>query len=110
LKIKNEYAVNTLRFIDEQVELLTQDIDENEASVEKFRVRKGITDLSVEATSYLESVKQFDAKISELQVQISFLNYLEGYVSQGKELSGNISPGSVLVNDPLLTNLILKNE
>ena len=108
IEIKNEYAVNTLRFIDEQVELLTQDIDENEASVEKFRVRKGITDLSVEATSYLESVKQFDAKISELQVQISFLNYLEGYVSQGKELSGNISPGSVLVNDPLLTNLILK--
>lgn len=108
IELKNEYAVNTLKFIDEQVELLTTEIDANEANVEKFRVSKGITDLSVEASSFLESVKNFDAKISELQVQISFLEYLERYVSQGKELSGNISPGSILVNDPLLTNLILK--
>ena len=108
IEFKNEYAVNTLQFIDEQVELLTQQIDVNEASVEQFRVKKGITDLSVEASSYLESVKNFDGKISELQVQLSFLDYLQRYVSQGKELSGNISPGSILVNDPLLTNLILK--
>ncbi|MFM9055262.1 MAG: hypothetical protein ACKOQY_01025, partial [Bacteroidota bacterium] len=108
IELKNEYAVNTLRFIDEQVNLLTQDIDANEANVERFRITRGITDLDVEATSYLESVKNFDAKISELQVQVSFLNYLEKYVADGREMSGNISPGSILVNDPLLTNLILR--
>jgi len=105
---KNEYAVNTLKFIDEQLELLTQDIDMNEANVEKFRVTRGITDLGVEATSFLESVKNFDIQISELQVQLSFLDYLEKYVSDGKVMAGSISPGSILVDDPLLKNLVLR--
>lgn len=108
IEIKNEYAVNTLRFIDEQLQILTRDIDLNEANVEDFRVKKGITDLSIEASSYLEAVKNFDSKISETQVQLSFLDYLEGYVSRGKELTGNLSPASILVNDPLLQNLVIK--
>lgn len=108
IEVKNEYAVNTLRFIDEQLQLITEDIDVNEAHVEDFRVKRGITDLSVEATSFLEAVKNFDSKISELQVQLSFLDYLERYMTQGKEITGNISPASILVNDPLLQNLVLK--
>ncbi len=108
IEIKNEYAVNTLKFIDEQLGLLTNDIDVNENNVEQFRVKRGITDISIEASSYLESVKNFDNSISELQVQLSFLDYLERYVSGGKELSGNISPASILVDDPLLRTLIIK--
>ncbi len=108
IEVKNEYAVNTLKFIDEQVKLLTSDIDANEANVEQFRVRRGITDISIEAGSYLESVKMFDYKISDLQVQLKFLDYLETYVSGGKELSGNISPASILVDDPLLRSLVIK--
>lgn len=108
INVKNEYAVNTLRFIDEQVQLLIADIDQNEATVEQFRVQKGVTDLTVEATSYLESVKNFDQQISEIQVQLSFLDYLENYVSGSGSLTGNISPGSILINDPLLQNLVLK--
>lgn len=108
IEVKNEYAVNTLRFIDEQLQILTRDIDVNEANVEDFRVKRGITDLNIEATSYLDAVKNFDAKISETQVQLSFLDYLERYVSGGKELTGNLSPASILVNDPLLQNLVIK--
>jgi tyrosine-protein kinase Etk/Wzc len=108
IEVKNEYAVNTLRFIDEQLQILTRDIDVNEASVEDFRVKRGITDLSIEATSYLEAVKNFDVKISETQVQLSFLDYLEGYVVKGKELTGNLSPASILINDALLQNLVIK--
>jgi tyrosine-protein kinase Etk/Wzc len=105
---KNEYAVNTLKFIDEQLELLTRDIDINEASVEGFRVKKGITDLNIEAGSYLEAVKSFDYKISEIQVQISFLDYLEKYLTNGNELTGNISPSTIMVNDPSLQNMVIK--
>lgn len=109
IEVKNEYAVNTLNFIDEQLRLLTGEIDENESNVERFRVTKGITDLSIEANSYLESVKMFDYQISELQVQLSFLDYLEKYVtSDNKNLTGNISPASILVKDPLLQSLVLK--
>ncbi len=108
VELKNEYAVNTLKFIDDQLGLLTNDIDANEADVEEFRVRRGVTDLSVEATSYLEAVKNFDNKISELQVQVKFLDYLEKYVGSGNGVSGNISPASILVSDPLLQSLVIK--
>jgi len=105
---KNEYAVNTLKFIDEQLELLTRDIDINEANVEGFRVKKGITDLNIEAGSYLEAVKSFDYKISDIQVQLSFLEYLEKYLINGHEISGNVSPSTIMVNDPALQNMVIK--
>lgn len=105
---KNEYAVNTLKFIDEQLELLTRDIDINEANVEGFRVKKGITDLNIEAGSYLEAVKSFDYKISDIQVQLSFLDYLEKYLTSGNEIAGNVSPSTIMVNDPSLQNMVIK--
>ena len=109
IEVKNEYAVNTLSFIDEQLRLLTGEIDANENNVEHFRVSRGITDLSIEANSFLESIKNFDIQISELQVQQSFLDYLEKYVTtDNKNLTGNISPASILVKDPLLQSLVLK--
>ncbi len=108
IELKNQYAVNTLSFIDEQIALLNLDINSNEENVEAFRLKKGITDIGTEATGYLESVKNFENKIADVQVQVSFLEYLQQYITSGKDLSGNISPASILVNDPLLQNLILK--
>lgn len=109
IEVKNEYAVNTLNFIEQQLGALTGEINENEVNVERFRVSRGITDLSIEANAYLESVKNFNGQISQLAVQSSFLDYLGSYVkTDSKNLTGNISPGSILVNDPLLQSLVLK--
>jgi len=102
---KNEIIRNSLDFIDEQLALISKDLTEIETSLEKFKTEKGITDLSAEAESYLGSVKDYDTRISEIELQISFLNYLEGYVKQNKDIK-ELSPSSIGIDDPILIKLM----
>lgn len=102
---KNQIVRNTLEFIDEQLELISKDLSEIETSLEQFKAEKGITDLGAEANTYLGSVKDYDTKISEIELQISFLNYIEKYVRQNKDIK-EISPTSIGINDPILLKLM----
>ncbi|HMT28124.1 MAG TPA: polysaccharide biosynthesis tyrosine autokinase, partial [Bacteroidia bacterium] len=102
---KNEIATNSLNFIDDQLELITADLKSSEEDLELFKTEKGITDIGTEAQAFLGSVQVYDEKISEIDIQISFLNYLEKYIVEDKQLD-KISPASLGIADPLLTKLI----
>lgn len=102
---KNEIAANSLNFIDEQLKLVTEDLKSSEQSLESYKTEKGITDLGTEAQVFLENVKVYDEKISSIDIQNSFLQYLEGYIMEDRELE-KISPASIGIADPLLTKLI----
>jgi len=104
---KNEIAENSLVFIDEQLALIAKDLNEIEGSFEKLRTDKGITDLSAQASTYLSSAKDYDSRIAETDLKISFLNYLENYVKGDKNLK-DMSPASIGIDDPLLQKLILQ--
>jgi len=60
---KNELAKNSLAFIDNQLALISRDLDEVESEYEKFRSEKGITDVTTEAASYLQSAQSYDSRI-----------------------------------------------
>ena len=104
---KNQIAENSLLFIDGQLSLIAKDLNEIEGSFEKLRTDKGITDLGIQASTYLASAKEYDSRIAETDFKISFLNYLENYVKGDKNLK-DISPASLGINDPLLQKLILQ--
>lgn len=104
---KNQIAENSLAFIDAQLSLIAKDLNEIEGSFEKLRTDKGITDLGMQASSYLNSAKEYDSRIAETDLKISFLNYLENYVKGDKNLK-DISPASLGIDDPLLQKLILQ--
>ncbi len=74
---KNEIATNSLDFIDDQLKLITENLRSSEQDLEEFKTEKGITDIGTEAQTFLGSVQVYDAKISEMDIQSSFLDYLE---------------------------------
>ncbi len=102
---KNEIAANSLKFIDEQLQLITEDLQISEENLEVFKTEKGITDLGAEAQAFLGSAKIYDEKISNIDIQNSFLTYLERYIVEDNEVD-QISPASIGIADPLLTKLI----
>jgi tyrosine-protein kinase Etk/Wzc len=104
---KNEIAANSLKFIDEQLQRITEDLRSSEEDLEIFKTEKGITDLGTEAQSFLGSVKVYDEKISTIDIQTSFLVYLEKYIKEDNEID-KISPASIGIEDPLLTKLIMQ--
>src|SRR6185503_17829598 len=102
---KNEEARNSLAFIDEQLSVISRDLSQAEGNYEKFRTEKGVTDLSAEASTYLASSKSYDEQIGQINFKLGFLNSMEVYVRQGRDLK-NLSLASMGIEDELLLKLI----
>ena len=102
---KNELATNSLKFIDEQILLISQDLNSVEKEFEDFRAQKGITDLNIEAQGFVNSAREYDVRLSEIDLKLSFLQYLQSYVEDDKNISG-MSPASIGIDDALLLKLI----
>ncbi len=107
IQSKNKVAANTLQFIQERLNGLSNELSGVERRVESFKSTEGITDLGTQAQTFLLSAKENDAKLNEVNVQLSALRDLRRYVrSQPADQSG--TPATVGLNDPVLLNLISK--
>lgn len=104
LEDKNREATNTLRFIEERLKLVTNELGDVEQNVEQYRRSKGITDLSSEASLFLGKVEENDAKLNELEVQGQIIDGVERYINSTQ--IGNIAPATLMVNDPVLSGYI----
>lgn len=105
LEDKNSEATNTLRFIGERLQLITGELKDVEKDVEQYKTSQGITDLSAEGNLFLEKVKDNDAKLSEVDIQLKVLEGVERYLASGQN---NVAPATLMVNDPILTSFIEK--
>ncbi|GAB3929278.1 GumC family protein [Larkinella terrae] len=104
---KNKAASNTLDFVENRLKLISKEIAVVEKDVEKYKSDEGITDLSSQGSFFLEKVKENDALLSEVNLQIASLEGLEKYVHNASSNRGEI-PIIIGLNDPVLTGLIHK--
>ncbi|WP_026897759.1 GumC family protein [Daejeonella oryzae] len=105
LEDKNEVAANTLRFIEDRLVLISKDLTDVEKSVEDFKSREGITDISAESGLFLESVQENDNQLSQIKIQQSVLNNIDQYVRNKGNTSGTV-PATLGISDPTLLGLI----
>ena len=102
---KNQLASNSLRFIDRQLNDITTELDSLEGDIKRFKMTKGVSDISSEASFFLEQVGSLDKTVSEIDVKLSIIDYLADYIDSNKDLK-NASPSSLGIEDPLLQQLI----
>ncbi|MDC0303415.1 polysaccharide biosynthesis tyrosine autokinase [Flavobacteriales bacterium] len=102
---KNQLASNSLKFIDNQLAVIIEDLENLENNIKSFKISSGISDVSAEASFFLEQVSLLDQSTSEIDVKLSIIAYLEEYITSDKDLK-NASPSSLGIEDPLLQSLI----
>ena len=105
LEDKNEVAANTLRFIEDRLVLISRDLTDVEKSVENYKSREGITDISAESSLFLESVQENDNQLSQIKIQQSVLNNIDQYVRNKENATGTV-PATLGISDPTLLGLI----
>ena len=88
---KNQLASNSLKFIDNQLDVIESDLNSLEGEIKRFKTEHGVSDVSAEATFFLEQVGGLDKAVSEMDVKLSIINYLEDYISSDRDLK-NASP------------------
>lgn len=104
---KNALASNTLKFINERLELVVSELDSVELGIQKYKTDEGIVDITAQGQLYLDNVGANDQKLSQIDVQLAVMDQVEKYV-QSKSDQPGIVPSTFGVDDPVLTELLGK--
>tara|TARA_B100001750_G_scaffold43767_1_gene32021 strand:- start:60246 stop:62519 length:2274 start_codon:yes stop_codon:yes gene_type:complete len=104
IKYENELAENTIKMIDNRLKLLSGEIQGVEKSVEEFKTKNDLTDVTSNANIYIEQANEYQKLIADYQTEINVFDAIETYLLQGN-LDTPI-PASLSANDPSLTTMI----
>lgn len=104
---KNLVAASTLDFIEERLRLISGELTNVEKDVESYKTSEGITDLSVQAQTFLQTVQANDAQLNQVNIQLGSLKDIERYVDSKADSRGT-TPGTLSLSDPVLVGLVTK--
>lgn len=104
---KNKEANNTLNFIEDRLALISGELSTVEKEVELYKSTQGITDLSVQAQTFLTTVKENDTQLTETNMRLNALNDIERYIQHQSNEKG-LAPATLGFSDPILTGLLTK--
>lgn len=102
---KNGLAINTLKFLDERLRIVSEDLDTIEHKLQKYKSDKGAINLSSQGQLYLQSVSDNDQKVSNIDIDMSMLDEIVTYL-KSENNTGSMIPSSIGVKDPVLNNLL----
>lgn len=106
LDSKYELNRNTIFYIDKQLGEITEILSSIEDTLEDYKERESIFNLTREEEEYFSKLSAFDAQITSCNLQIMTLNDLEKYVVENKD--PNLLPPStyLIKNDNFLTSSV----
>lgn len=100
---KNKLSDNTIRFLDERLALVEQDLDSIERKRENFRATNRIVDISSQGNQYLANVSNNDQQITNLNLQLATLDQVQRYLTSREKNSEALIPALGSVSDPVLS-------
>jgi tyrosine-protein kinase Etk/Wzc len=104
---KNHLAANTIKFLDERLQVITEELTSVEKDVEKYKRKNEITNVSSQAQSYMENTSEYKRQLTEWTIQINVLESLEAYLQKQGD-NYQLVPSTLGIRDPTLTDLIAK--
>lgn len=102
---KNKAASGTLQFIEDRLRLVSGELAAVEKNVENYKSTQGITDLSTQAQTFLQTTQQNDAQLNQVNIQLAALNELQNFITSQSDKRGS-TPATVGLNDPNLLSQI----
>jgi len=106
IKYENQLAENTIKMIDNRLNLLVGEIQDVEKSVVDFKTQNTVTDVSSNADEYIKQANDYKEKVANYQSQINILTQIEQTLLN-TSIENSIG-GGYSINDPSLTNQISK--
>ena len=100
---KNNMAGLTLKFIDERLMFVGEDLRKAEQNVEEYKTQQGITNISAESSLFLQNIQNNDTELSKVRIQLDVLQQIEQYVLSNES---SVAPATLGLSDPTLVLLI----
>lgn len=103
---KNHMALNTIAYIEEQLEEVSDSLGVAESKLEDFRSSNEMINISTKAGRVFEQLQQAELEKSQLERQFKYYEYLDEYFNESNDLTDLVVPSSLGVNDETLNQLI----
>ncbi len=103
---KNQIAVNTIKFIDEQLANIADSLSNVENKLEAFRQYNKIIDISKEGMAIFERLEKLQSEKAKIKIKKDYYTYLKNYLTDNDDASDIITPSVMGINDPSLNNLV----
>lgn len=109
LRQKTEMSANTVRFINDQLMLLSDSLDLVSSQLSNFRSHNQIQDdLTKKGDDLFTEVKTYEKELKQLTLEGAYYNYLENYFSNDSIMKGDIAPATFKTERPIITELLNK--
>ena len=101
---KNEITKNTLNFINERINFITDELSNVEESVSSFKSSNKIQDLAINSKTYLENESLNEKMLFENNIQLKLAEFSLDHLNTSK--SNELLPYNIGISNTSIDNLI----
>jgi succinoglycan biosynthesis transport protein ExoP len=100
LDSKNQFATNTIRFIDSTLVAMEAQLKETTNELKSFRSGKNIYDIEEGGSKFSGQILEFDVKKDEITRKTAYYNSLKAYLKNSVDYSKLPAPSVAGIEDP----------
>ena len=101
---KNEVSKNTLEFINERINFITDELSDVEENVSTFKSKNKIFDLATNATMFFENENMNEKLLAENSIQLKITEFILDHLKNAK--NNDLLPYNVGLSNVAIDNLI----
>lgn len=106
LEGKNKIVLNTIDFIDQQLEGVIDSLDNVENKLQIFKQNSKVLDVGKEAEILFEELDELQKEKKIINIKQSFYEYLVTNIEEHGVLTSSVSPTFLGITDPVLESLL----
>ena len=103
LERKNQFAKNTIRFIDSTLAATENQFKESEQEIRDFSQDKNMYQLENDGGEFSKRIQDYDAQKDQITRRIAYLNSLRNYLIKSVDFSRLPAPSVAGIDDPNIT-------
>lgn len=105
---KSQLGLNTIRFIDQQLNNVSDTLKKVEQSLEEFRNDSRIVNIATTSENLTSELNKLERDRAQLNVQNEYYRHIAAYLRNNRDVSDISAPSAVGINDPSLGNLLVE--
>jgi capsular exopolysaccharide synthesis family protein len=106
IEFKNQTAEKTIKFIDQQLGLISDSLTIAENSLENFKLSNKLINLSSEGEAIKDRLEKFSQERIAASLQKQYYDYLSDYVNTRNESGDIVTPSVMGVTDPIIIEMV----
>ncbi|TLX75646.1 polysaccharide biosynthesis tyrosine autokinase [Labilibacter sediminis] len=106
LERKNHLALNTISYINSQLNEIADSLSLAESRLEDFRASNQVINITTKASGVLERLRQLELGKETTQRTFNYYKYLDEYFQQGSDYSEIVVPSSMGITNLTLSELV----